>query len=321
MSTIAALTNAIKTMEASIAELRSALAEATSAEAMPQAMPEPEPKAKRAPSAWITFVGKTLQDMRENGWESWVDAEGILWHASTFNGEGHVYSAGPRSGKQASYPDALKLASFRNIQNKSQEERPAAAAAAKAYIEKREKGKAARDAKKAASESDAESSGQKKAGRPKMTEEQKASAKAARAAKKAASESDAESSGQKKAPKIAPKTKEQKAAAKERQKAAANAQHHALKAAAAAGEPEAIATLVARECERAGLLDQLAAMQSESESEGTLIGGGGGGGGSVEPKKKRKPLTEEQKAAAKAKRDAKKAATTLNLPGEWAELE
>ena len=190
MSTIAALINAIKTMEASIAELRSALAEATSA--MPQAEPEPEPKAKRAPSAWITFVGKTLQDMRENGWESWVDAEGILWHASTFNGEGHVYSAGPRSGKQASYPDALKLASFRNIQNKSQEERPAAAAAAKAYIEKREQFKAARDAKKTTSESDAESSGQKKAGRPKMTEEQKASAKAARDAKKAASESESE---------------------------------------------------------------------------------------------------------------------------------
>jgi hypothetical protein len=166
-------------------------------------------------------VGKTLQDMRENGWESWVDAEGILWHASTFNGEGHVYSAGPRSGKQASYPDALKLASFRNIQNKSQEERPAAAAAAKAYIEKREQFKAARDAKKATSESDAESSGQKKAGRPKMTEEQKASAKAARAAKKAASESESEGTligggGGSVEPKKKrkPLTEEQKAAAK-----------------------------------------------------------------------------------------------------------
>ena len=222
MSTIAALTNAIKTMEASIAELRSALAEATSAmpQAEPEAEPEPQSKAKRAPSAWITFVGKTLQDMRENGWESWVDAEGILWHASTSNGEGHVYSAGPRSGKQASYPDALKLASFRNIQNKSQEERPAAAAAAKAYIEKREQGKAARDAKKAASESDAESSGQKKAGRPKMTEEQKASAKAARAAKKAASESESEGTliggggGVEPKKKRKPLTEEQKAAAK-----------------------------------------------------------------------------------------------------------
>ena len=104
----------------------------------------------------------------------------------------------------------------------------------------------------------------------------------------------------------------------ERHNAAAKAQRHALKAAVAAGEPEAIAILAAaREMRDKKNAELLAAMQSGSESEGPLIGGGG----SVEPKKKRKPLTEEQKAAAKAKRDAKKAATTLNLPGEWAELE
>jgi hypothetical protein len=103
----------------------------------------------------------------------------------------------------------------------------------------------------------------------------------------------------------------------ERHNAAAKAQRHALKAAVAAGEPEAIAILAAaREMRDKKNAELLAAMQSGSESEATLAGGGG-----VEPKKMRKPLTEEQKAAAKAKRDAKKAATTLNLPGEWAELE
>ena len=348
MSTIAALTNAIKTMEASIAELRSALAEATSAEAMPQAMPqaEPEPKAKRAPSAWITFVGKTLQDMRENGWESWVDAEGILWHASTSNGEGHVYSAGPRSGKQASYPDALKLASFRNIQNKSQEERPAAAAAAKAYIEKREQFKAARDAKKAAKTSSAEKSDASTVTpitEPASSAEESDASTVTPITEPASSMKKLCCSCKHELP-LAVFLKERKhmmggnevrvlkcckicrekqkvrtaeGGHNERHNAAAKAQRHALKAAVAAGEPEAIAILAAaREMRDKKNAELLAAMQSGSESEATLAGGGG-----VELKKKRKPLTEEQKAAAKAKRDAKKAATTLNLPGEWAELE
>jgi len=193
----------------------------------------------------------------------------------------------PTTGKTATYRDAMSEASQRRLADASPEElaKRAAAKAKKAAVSE------------AAAEAVSEGS-VKKAGRPKMTDEQKAAAKAKRAAAKAAeaaepvSEPEAVSDGSaRKAgrPKMSPEQKE-----------AAKAKRDAAKAAEAAAaepvsEPEAVSEGSVKKAGRpkmAAASDDAAASSDASQ-----------------PRKAGRPkMTDEQKAAAKAKRDAAKAA-------------
>ena len=171
---------------------------------------EAEPK---KPNAWATFVGQTVAEMKQSGWESFQSGDGTVWPASRREGEQYVYDGGEHDGKPPTYArGGMVYASYlRNQQN------PESAGKFKAYraglAEKRKPSPAMVGGGGASVEEP------KKAGRPKMTEEQKAAAAAARAGKRStgSTPSDAESgsvsAGSKKAgrPKM---TEEQKAIAK-----------------------------------------------------------------------------------------------------------
>ena len=152
------------------------------------------PKEHRPPSAWNLLVTQTVSEMKQSGWESWTTVEGVLWPGSVralvkdkkgVESEQFVYASGEHAGKVPS-PALGGMLRASYLKTQSDPAHGAKAAAHRAarvaqLAEKRSVGSAS------ASPSDAEGEpAAKKAGRPKMTEEQKAVAKAKRAAKKAA---------------------------------------------------------------------------------------------------------------------------------------
>jgi hypothetical protein len=181
---------------------------------------EAEAESKK-PNAWALFVGQTVAEMKQSGWETFQNAEGVVWPASRREGEQYVYDGGEHDGKPASHSrGGMVHASYLRAQNN-----PEAESKRKAYrtalAEKRSDPPAMVGGGGGSIPSDAESGSlqPKKAGRPKMTEEQKAAAAAARAEKRStgSTPSDAESGSVGLEPKKAgrPKmTEEQKAAAK-----------------------------------------------------------------------------------------------------------
>ena len=194
----------------------------------PKAKKEPKPEGEagtepKKPSAWTLFVGQTVAEMKQSGWEAFKSADGrTVWPASRREAEQYVYDGGEHDGKPPSHSrGGMVRASYLRAQ-----QNPEAAARSKAYrtalAEKRSDPPAMVGGGGGSIPSDAESGSlePKKAGRPKMTEEQKAAAAAARAEKRStgSTPSDAESGSVGLEPKKAagrPKmTEEQKAAAK-----------------------------------------------------------------------------------------------------------
>lgn len=80
-------------------------------EPVAEAAPVPE---KKPVNAWNLLVEETVADMRKNGWAAFTDNEGQLWPASVAEGERHIFSGGHYAGKEASrYAGGFKLASLR----------------------------------------------------------------------------------------------------------------------------------------------------------------------------------------------------------------
>jgi hypothetical protein len=184
--------------------------------------PKPEGTEPKKPNAWATFVGQTVAEMKQSGWEAFQSADGTVWPASRREAEQYVYDGGEHDGKPPSHArGGMVRASYLRAQ-----QNPEAESKRKAYrtalAEKRSDPPAMVGGGGGSIPSDAESGSlePKKAGRPKMTEEQKAAAAAARAEKRStgSTPSDAESGSVGLEPKKAagrPKmTEEQKAAAK-----------------------------------------------------------------------------------------------------------
>ena len=184
--------------------------------------PKPEGTEPKKPNAWAAFVGQTVAEMKQSGWEAFQSVDGTVWPASRREAEQYVYDGGEHDGKPPSHArGGMVRASYLRAQ-----QNPEAAARSKAYrtalAEKRSDPPAMVGGGGGSIPSNAESASvePKKAGRPKMTEEQKAAAAAARAEKRStgSTPSDAESASVGIEPKKAagrPKmTEEQKAAAK-----------------------------------------------------------------------------------------------------------
>jgi hypothetical protein len=346
---VSTLTKAIDAMEISLRELRDALALALAATpetpplalaatpetpplalaATPEQTPAPAEPKKKGPNAWNTLISQTVADMKQNGWESFCDSSQppVLWPASRMDGENYVYDGGEHDGKP---PTQARGGMVRASYLKSLSD-PAAKAKAEAHRVRRSQEIQKRAAAKAAKTSSAEKSDASTV--TPITEPASSMKKLCCSCKHELplamflKERKHMMGGNEvrvlKCCEICREKQKVRTAEgghNERHNAAAKAQRHALKAAVAAGEPEAIAILAAaREMRDKKNAELLAAMQSGSESEATLAGGG-----SVESKK-RKPLTEEQKAAAKAKRQAKKEAkkeaakptTTIDYPTWW----
>jgi hypothetical protein len=195
-----------------------------------------------APSA---SVAKTVKVKKEAGPYPKGEIPEHLkeWHALVATVREEMTSAGwthPETGKPPSHRDAMAEASKRKIAEATPEE-----AAKKAEVKAKKAAKKAAAAE-AGSDSDATPTdgSVKKAGRPKMTDEQKAAAKAARAEKKAAaelvSESVSESEGSAPAaPVVAEVKKAGRPKMTDEQKAAAKAKKAAKKAAATTTAPAA----------------------------------------------------------------------------------
>jgi hypothetical protein len=163
-----------------------------------------------------------VAELKQSGWEAFQSVDGTVWPASRREAEQYVYDGGEHDGKPASHSrGGMVRASYLRAQ-----QNPEAESKRKAYrtalAEKRSDPPAMVGGGGGSIPSDAESASvePKKAGRPKMTEEQKAAAAAARAEKRStgSTPSDAESGSVGLEPKKAagrPKmTEEQKAAAK-----------------------------------------------------------------------------------------------------------
>ena len=154
--------------------------------------PKPEGTEPKKPNAWAAFVGQTVAEMKQSGWEAFQSADGTVWPASRREAEQYVYDGGEHDGKPASHSrGGMVRASYLRAQ-----QNPEAESKRKAYrtalAEKRSDPPAMVGGGGGSIPSDAESGSlePKKAGRPKMTEEQKAAAKAKRAAKKAEAEAE-----------------------------------------------------------------------------------------------------------------------------------
>jgi len=136
---------------------------------------EAEPK---KPNEWALFVGQTVAEMKQSGWEAFQNAEGDAWPASRREGEQYVYDGGKHDGKAPNHSrGGMVRASYLRAQNNPQAEAKRQAYRA-GLAEKRSTGSVA------SAQPEGESTSKK--GRPKMTEEQKAAAKVKREAKKAA---------------------------------------------------------------------------------------------------------------------------------------
>jgi hypothetical protein len=175
--------------------------------------PKPEGTEPKKPNAWAAFVGQTVAEMKQSGWESFQSGDGTVWPASRREAEQYVYDGGEHDGKPPSHArGGMVRASYLRAQQNPE---------AEAKRKQKRSDPPAMVGGGGSTRSDAESGSvePKKAGRPKMTEEQKAAAAAARAEKRStgSTPSDAESASVGLEPKKAgrPKmTEEQKAAAK-----------------------------------------------------------------------------------------------------------
>ena len=149
------------------------------AEAEAEAGAEAEAEAKpKKPSAWTAFIGQTVAEMKQSGWESFQSADGVVWPASRREGEHYVYDGGKHDGKAPSHGiGGMVRASYLRAQNNPEAETKRQAYRA-GLAEKHSTGSVG------SAQPEGESSSKK--GRPKMTEEQKAEAKIKRDAKKAA---------------------------------------------------------------------------------------------------------------------------------------
>jgi len=186
--------------------------------AKPEGEAGTEPK---KPSAWTAFVIQNMAEMKQSGWEAFQSADRTVWPASRREAEQYVYHGGEHDGKPPSHArGGMVRASYLRAQ-----QNPEAESKRKAYrtaLAEKRSDPPAMVGGGGSIPSDAESGSvePKKAGRPKMTEEQKAAAAAARAEKRStgSTPSDAESGSVGLEPKKAagrPKmTEEQKAAAK-----------------------------------------------------------------------------------------------------------
>ena len=153
-----------------------------------------EPKVAKAPSAWNVLVAETVADMKQSGWTSWTDLKGAVWPGSRSatvkdksgsERSAFVFDGGSQDGKEPSPAlGGMVRASYLKAQTD-----PEAAAKARKYHEKlaEKRSAASGSVGEAEVEADAEEApAKKKAGRPKMTDEQKAEAKAKKEAKVAA---------------------------------------------------------------------------------------------------------------------------------------
>jgi hypothetical protein len=193
--------------------------------------PKPEGTEPKKPNAWATFVGQTVAEMKQSGWEAFQSADGTVWPASRREAEQYVYDGGEHDGKPPSHArGGMVRASYLRAQ-----QNPEAESKRKAYrtaLAEKRSDPPAMVGGGGSTRSDAESASvePKKAGRPKMTEEQKAAAAAARAEKRStgSTPSDAESGSLEPKKAGRPKmTEEQKAAAKAK-RAAKKAQAEGL---------------------------------------------------------------------------------------------
>jgi hypothetical protein len=150
-----------------------------------------EPKAAKAPSAWNVLVAETVADMKQNGWTSWTDLKEVVWPGSRSatvkdksgsERSAFVFDGGLHDGKEPSPAlGGMVRASYLKAQTD-----PEAAAKARKYHEKLAEKRSAASGSVGEAEPivDAEEApAKKKAGRPKMTDEQKAEAKAKKEAK------------------------------------------------------------------------------------------------------------------------------------------
>ena len=150
-----------------------------------------EPKTAKAPSAWNVLVAETVADMKQSGWTSWTDLKGAVWPGSRSatvkdksgsERSAFVFDGGLHDGKEPSPAlGGMVRASFLKAQTD-----PEAKVKALKYHEKlaEKRSAASGSVGEAEVEADAEEApAKKKAGRPKMTDEQKAEAKAKKEAK------------------------------------------------------------------------------------------------------------------------------------------
>lgn len=156
--------------------------------------------APRATSAWSSLIADTVADMRQNGWTSWTDINGIVWPASrpgsVKNQSGvevsaFVYDGGENDGKAPSHAvGGMKRASYLKQQTDPEARAKAEAYQAKLSEKRSANGSVASEGSVGSPDAVAPvADAPKKSGRPKMTEAQKAEAAAKRAADKAAAAS------------------------------------------------------------------------------------------------------------------------------------
>lgn len=66
--------------------------------------PKPEGSGSESESTgWNAHWENVVADMRKNGWEAFTDKKGVAWPASVKQGDKHVFSSGPKAGKEASF--------------------------------------------------------------------------------------------------------------------------------------------------------------------------------------------------------------------------
>jgi len=155
----------------------------------------------KPPSPWNTLVSETVAHMKQSGWPSWTDSKGVVWPASRsailkdkagVEHSAYVFDGGEHDGKPVSpaLGGMVRASYLKSLANPiAAQKGPAATAEPKKAGRPKmtEQQKAAAKAQRASASADeSTSSGSKKIGRPKRTEEQKAAAKLKREANKAA---------------------------------------------------------------------------------------------------------------------------------------
>jgi hypothetical protein len=174
---------------------------------------KPEQKAEKTEQSeaniiWNALIASTMAEMKQNGWPTWTDVKtGAIWPSSrsaTINGRSaFVYDGGEHDGKESTRPlGGMSRASYIKSQTvvvKAEQVAPSAKKAGRPKMTEEQKAakkaeqKAAKKAEPVTVAVAVAEQPVKKAGRPKMTAEQKAAAAAKRATTKAKAESDTES--------------------------------------------------------------------------------------------------------------------------------
>jgi hypothetical protein len=66
--------------------------------------PKPEGSGSESESTgWNAHWENVVANMRQNGWAAFTDKKGVAWSASVKQGDKHVFSSGPKAGKEASF--------------------------------------------------------------------------------------------------------------------------------------------------------------------------------------------------------------------------